>query len=53
MAMSDCEKCWETPCVCGHGWQRWLNRLNPNDLIRLIEMAKNQYERLKGKENGR
>ena len=23
MAMSDCEKCWETPCSCGHGYRDW------------------------------
>ena len=22
MAMSDCSKCWETPCVCGHEYDR-------------------------------
>lgn len=21
MAMSDCEKCWETPCACGHDYR--------------------------------
>jgi hypothetical protein len=23
MAMSDCEKCWETPCICGHDYKSW------------------------------
>lgn len=23
MAMSDCEKCWETPCACGLGYREW------------------------------
>jgi hypothetical protein len=23
MAMSDCPKCWETPCVCGHEYKNW------------------------------
>ena len=23
MAMSDCEKCWETPCVCGYDYETW------------------------------
>lgn len=23
MALSDCEKCWETPCVCGHEYKKW------------------------------
>ncbi len=31
MAMSDCDKCWETPCVCGHEYanEKWwpLERL--------------------------
>ena len=21
MSLSDCEKCWETPCVCGFGYK--------------------------------
>jgi hypothetical protein len=20
MSLSDCSKCWETPCICGHGY---------------------------------
>lgn len=23
MAMSDCSKCWETPCACGHDYRDW------------------------------
>lgn len=23
MALSDCPKCWETPCVCGHEYKEW------------------------------
>lgn len=23
MSMSDCEKCWETPCACGFGYLSW------------------------------
>lgn len=23
MGMSDCEKCWETPCSCGWGYRDW------------------------------
>lgn len=23
MSLSDCEKCWETPCVCGHNYKDW------------------------------
>ena len=23
MALSDCPRCWETPCACGHEYVRW------------------------------
>lgn len=23
MSLSDCIKCWETPCVCGHEYKDW------------------------------
>jgi hypothetical protein len=23
MAMSDCEKCWDTPCTCGYDYETW------------------------------
>lgn len=23
MSLSDCEKCWETPCTCGHEWEKY------------------------------
>lgn len=23
MSMSDCIKCWETPCCCGHEYKDW------------------------------
>lgn len=23
MALSDCDKCWETPCVCGHEYEKY------------------------------
>ena len=31
MAMSDCEKCWDTPCECGWEYRNW-------DKQRLIKM---------------
>ena len=33
MAMSDCIKCWETPCCCGHEWRE-------RDLVYLQKMHK-------------
>jgi hypothetical protein len=23
MSMSDCEKCWNTPCMCGYEYRNW------------------------------
>lgn len=23
MALSDCEKCWDTPCSCGYHWRNY------------------------------
>lgn len=23
MSLSDCPKCWDTPCTCGWGWESW------------------------------
>lgn len=23
MGLSDCEKCWETPCICGYKYRNW------------------------------
>ena len=23
MSLSDCEKCWDTPCMCGYGYRDW------------------------------
>lgn len=34
MALSDCEKCWETPCVCGYDYRKW----NTDDIKKLIEV---------------
>lgn len=26
MSLSDCEKCWETPCCCGHDYKDWSTK---------------------------
>lgn len=23
MSLSDCPKCWDTPCICGHEYTGW------------------------------
>jgi hypothetical protein len=36
MALSDCAKCWETPCICGHDYKtrptQWIL-----DLIKILQ----------------
>ena len=28
MSMSDCSKCWETPCVCGYAYRNYTPETN-------------------------
>lgn len=44
MALSDCEKCWETPCICGYKWKQ-------RSLDYLREIRKVIDEVIKEKEN--
>jgi hypothetical protein len=40
MALSDCEKCWEHYCICGHDYRDWpADRLKEliGVLIRVLE----------------
>ena len=46
MALSDCVKCWETPCVCGHDYKSW-------SVERLTEFIKTLQDVLKNKQNGK
>lgn len=37
MAMSDCTRCWETPCSCGHEYQQlWWTKKKKIDLISAV-----------------
>jgi hypothetical protein len=41
--MSDCEKCWDTPCPCGHEYKSWsIERLEAQ-----IEMLQKVLEESK------
>jgi hypothetical protein len=41
MALSDCEKCWETPCVCG----REYKTLTEDQVIKKIEDLMRYHDR--------
>jgi len=46
MALSDCIKCWQTPCECGYEYREWSwERIN--EFISTIVKAKIEYEREK------
>lgn len=34
MAMSDCPKCWETPCTCGYMYEH----MNPSQIQKQIDV---------------
>ena len=35
MALSDCIKCWSTPCVCGHEYEHWTEE-QKNQLVQAV-----------------
>lgn len=35
MSMSDCEKCWDTPCTCGHEYRG----MRSEDRLRIAQAA--------------
>ncbi len=47
MSMSDCIKCWDTPCTCGYGYRDWsVERLRQQ--IAMLQQVLAEKE----KENG-
>lgn len=46
MSLSDCPKCWDTPCTCGHEYKSWsVARLEQH-----IEMLQKVLEEVKKEE---
>lgn len=46
MSLSNCPKCWETPCCCGHEYEHWsTKRLEENiALLQGVLARKHQGE---------
>jgi len=40
MALSDCEKCWETPCCCGHKYKYHSTESFANYIANIVYGAK-------------
>ena len=49
MALSDCVKCWDTPCSCGHDYETW----NEQRLKEQIEMLQRVLKRKQGNDPDR
>ena len=37
MSMSDCEKCWDTPCCCGWNYKKWSDEIFDKFIKDIVE----------------
>ena len=60
MSLSDCEKCWDTPCVCGWGYREMSKEkrielasvilsVNSNILMKVLKNIIPEYHKMKNK----
>src|SRR6476661_5482242 len=47
MSLSDCEKCWDTPCECGNYVYMVLRTSTPEEYKRLQELPRETFDKLK------
>lgn len=49
MSLSDCPKCWETPCLCGHGYAKWSAKALQSFIVMLngLVLAKEKPKKKK------
>ena len=55
--MSDCDKCWSTPCECGHDYRNWntgrlQNLINILTLIKKNKLSQAEKEPVVFRDNG-
>ena len=48
MSLSDCVKCWETPCVCGHDYKDWSEQ-RLEDHINMLKRVLDEQKKVKKK----
>lgn len=46
MAMSDCPKCWETPCACGHDYEGWSEQRLKDQIAMLQKVLKKKEKKV-------
>ena len=39
MSMSDCEKCWSNPCVCGYDYRKWTKDQRINQAAAVLGVS--------------
>ena len=44
MSMSDCPKCWDTPCTCGYGYRKWTEEALRDQIRMLSDVLKEKIE---------
>ena len=43
MALSDCIKCWDTPCTCGHEWEKYNKEQLEKHLVMILDVYERKY----------
>lgn len=46
MSMSDCEKCWDTPCTCGWEYRHWTKQRRVKLVAAILGCAESRIEDL-------
>ncbi len=44
MALSDCPKCWNTPCTCGYSWETNYSLFTSEEIQSLITLLQKMLD---------
>ncbi len=50
MSLSDCVKCWDTPCTCGHEYRHWTPDELKNQILMLQKILESKEKSKKKKD---
>lgn len=51
MSMSDCEKCWNTPCTCGYEYRDWSIDQIEAQIKMLVDVLTKKKEAMNGSDS--